>query len=60
LANVAGFCISRHNNYQSHKKRVKINSFLGSVAKNHNIEAKLYFHSKDHKKAEYFSDNMQI
>jgi hypothetical protein len=33
---------------------------LGSVAKNPNIEAKLYFHSKDHKKADYFSENMQI
>jgi hypothetical protein len=35
-------------------------TYDGSVAKNPNIEAKLYFHSKDHKKAKYFSDDMQI
>jgi hypothetical protein len=32
----------------------------GSVAKNLNIEAKLYFHRNDYKKADDFSENMQI
>jgi hypothetical protein len=32
----------------------------GSVAKNPNIEAKFKFHSKEYKKAKYFSDNIQI
>jgi hypothetical protein len=30
----------------------------GSVAKNHDIEAKIWFHIKEYKKAEYFSDNI--
>jgi hypothetical protein len=30
----------------------------GSVAKNHDIEAKILFHIKEDKKAEYFSDNI--
>jgi hypothetical protein len=31
---------------------------FGSVAKNHDIEAKIWFHIKEYKKAEYFSDNI--
>jgi hypothetical protein len=31
---------------------------IGSVAKNHDIEAKIWFHIKEYKKAEYFSDNI--
>jgi hypothetical protein len=33
---------------------------VGSVAKNPKIEAKIWFHIKEYKKAEYFSDNIQI
>jgi hypothetical protein len=32
----------------------------GSVAKNSNIEVKLYFHVKDYKKAKCLFDNIQI
>ena len=35
-------------------------TFFGSVAKNLNIEAKLYFHRNDYKKADDFSENVQI
>jgi hypothetical protein len=33
---------------------------VGSIAKNLNIEPNNYFHIKDYKKADYFSENMQI
>jgi hypothetical protein len=39
-------------------KTRKVDNILGSVAKNHDIEAKILFHIKEDKKAEYFSDNI--
>ena len=40
--------------------KIKPHKISGSVAKNLNIEAKLYFHRNDYKKADDFSENMQI
>jgi hypothetical protein len=46
--------------YYNYKRIILINNPFGSVAKNPKIEAKFQFHIKEHKKTEYFSDNIQI